>query len=283
MNVNIDFKYQEQDLTTHKKNSNILSILSTQDGFVFYVYNKDDTQLLHFEKRTFPPFEYFKSYIDAYKSLIKEILSIYDLSEIRVMFASARVTFIPTAIYTHEQKENLYAINFDQNEFNSIEVFPNTNYQCHILYPVPEWLILFKEEFDIDIRFFNQTIPLLEFVSSQSSETDQEMFINIQLDNIDVVVVKNNQLKFLNSFQYQSNTDFLYYILNVVKQLELNQNDLSINLLGVESKDDEKLKSLPHFIDKLFFYKELKLKYNFALKREHILRYLNFLNLHLCE
>jgi uncharacterized protein DUF3822 len=183
MNVNIDFKYQEQDLTTHKKNSNILSILSTQDGFVFYVYNKDDTQLLHFEKRTFPPFEYFKSYIDAYKSLIKEILSIYDLSEIRVMFASARVTFIPTAIYTHEQKENLYAINFDQNEFNSIEVFPNTNYQCHILYPVPEWLILFKEEFDIDIRFF----------------------------------------------------------------------------------------------------KELKLKYNFALKREHILRYLNFLNLHLCE
>jgi len=281
MNAFIDFKYQDKNLAIQKYNSNILSILIIQDGFVFYIYDKKELNLLHFEKRTNPKSGYFKQVIDTQIALIKEF-SKFNLMEVRFLIPSNKVTIVPTAIFDESRTTELYQLNFEASDHFLIHSHRNQNYNSVLLYPVPEGFKLLNEEFNGMIKFYNQLIPFMDFVSMQPSEKGFEMFINIMSDNFDIMVVKDHQLKFLNSFHYQSNNDFLYFILNVLKQLDINRSDVAINLIGVKSKNDEKLKSLPHFIDKVFFYKELKLRYNFAVKQEDILEHLNFLNLHLC-
>lgn len=282
MNANIDFKYVDQNLR-NQNNSYTLSILSHQDGFVFYIYSKANNYLVHFEKRSFPPSPYLADFLKITQNLINELKKVFDITEIRYLYAANKITVIPSAIFDESQKEELYALNFENIEQYLVKSYFNKNYECVVLFPVPHILDSLNKEINISIKYYNQIVPFMEFVAVQPSENGPEMFINVLPDSLQLMVIKNHQLLFLNSFHYHSNTDFLYIILNVQKQLNINKNDLIINILGIESKSDEKLKSLPHFIEKVYFYKDLKLKYNMAIKQEYIIENLNFLNLYLCE
>ena len=63
-------------------------------------------------------------------------------------------------------------------------------------------------------------------------------FAFLQKDRFELIVAKDAELLFFNSFSYSNATDFVYYILYTFEQLELDLQNTNLNLMGrVDSSD----------------------------------------------
>ena len=58
------------------------------------------------------------------------------------------------------------------------------------------------------------------------------MYVGLNADFFDVAVTGEGKLLLYNTFQYVNETDLLYYVLYVCKQLSLKTNDLPLILSG---------------------------------------------------
>ena len=58
--------------------------------------------------------------------------------------------------------------------------------------------------------------------------TEKTVYINVYKGNFDVVVLNNKQLEFSNSFYFETQEDFIYYILFVAEQLALNTEEFPL-------------------------------------------------------
>ena len=70
---------------------------------------------------------------------------------------------------------------------------------------------------------------------------------------VQVIAIKNQKLVLYNSFDYQSSEDFIYYLLFVLDQLEINNETASINLTGEIKKDALIYSMLYKYIQNLSF------------------------------
>jgi hypothetical protein len=58
------------------------------------------------------------------------------------------------------------------------------------------------------------------------------VMVNVRKHTMDVVVCKGNELLFCNSFEHQTGEDFIYYLLYVMEQLELNPDVHQVIVFG---------------------------------------------------
>ena len=94
--------------------------------------------------------------------------------------------------------------------------------------------------------------PILEAVGFNKMKPN-ELLINVQMEQFEVIHAPNGQLKFFNSFQYQSKEDFIYYLLYVMEQLKLDREQSKIILVGEIEKDSAIFKLLYTYINEVTF------------------------------
>ena len=83
------------------------------------------------------------------------------------------------------------------------------------------------------VEFSCQASSFLWNVSNHSDSLNHTaMYVGLNADFFDVAVTGNGKLLLYNTFQYVNETDLLYYVLYVCKQLSLKTNDLPLILSG---------------------------------------------------
>jgi hypothetical protein len=83
------------------------------------------------------------------------------------------------------------------------------------------------------VEFSSQASPFLWNVFNQSGSMNKTvLFVGINGDFFDVAVTGEGNLRLYNTFQYVNETDLLYYVLYVCKQLSLKTNELPLILSG---------------------------------------------------
>ena len=70
------------------------------------------------------------------------------------------------------------------------------------------------------------------------NKEEKQVFVHLQKEHFEIVVVKNQQLILFNSFQYNTPEDFIYFILFTCEQLQLNPETISVQLLGNCTEED---------------------------------------------
>jgi hypothetical protein len=64
------------------------------------------------------------------------------------------------------------------------------------------------------------------------------MFVHMNENHFEIIVVQNQKLLLFNSFEYKTPEDFIYYILFTAEQLQLNPENFNLELLGNIQEDD---------------------------------------------
>jgi hypothetical protein len=83
------------------------------------------------------------------------------------------------------------------------------------------------------------TILIEQVLNAEKNAEKPKMYVNVDNENFDIVVVENGSLKFYNSFEYKTKEDFIYYILFTSEQLKLNPETLELIFTGnIDSKDE---------------------------------------------
>lgn len=126
--------------------------------------------------------------------------------------------------------------------------------------------------------FANLILP--KYRNTQSSL----MFLNIYIDNFDLLLLNEGRMIFCNNFNFKAIEDIVYYTVFVIDQLKVNPEKIELKLSGNVASDSDMLKLLRKYIktvDLLNYEPDVQLSY--ALNDLEKFKYTDLFNPRLCE
>ena len=222
--------------------NHIISILCTQDGYSFTVYDKERNKFLALEAFNF---EYQnrnmdKKVVDSHiltllKVLVDESESMSSFSRKKgsLIFEPNQATWIPMPLFDEQEKEHYILLNFNEIQGEVFfEVNPRIEAVC--VYTVhTSFLHGLKQIFpNTEIRPL-QTVLSSHFQQFTKNNIEHPvMFCFVTGSHLYIQVFRQNTLIFDNKFSYPTKQDFSYYVLNVYDKLSLNQETVPLFFTG---------------------------------------------------
>lgn len=171
----------------------------------------------------------FKKY-ESLKSTYSNILVLHD---------SNLNTFVPTALFDENAlglylQYNTKVFANDFFAFDELSTFGMNN----VYVPFVQINNFLFDQFGT-FTYHNINTYLVEHILTQSSDfSEKEVYAYVQKDHFEIVVAQDRKLLFFNSFLYNTAQDFIYYLLFVYEQLNLDTEETKLKLISRVDKDD---------------------------------------------
>lgn len=205
----------------------------TLDNFCTYIALKKENKLIalqvfdHKTKNinafTEDDFKHFELLSNSYKN-------------ITVLCASQKDTLIPTTDFDKFNIEDYIKFNF-QTIDNEVVLYDDlVDLEITNVYTINQSLLKTLNNLWPGFIIRNQKSDLLTHFFKHNGQA-QNVYVNTRQDCFDCIVFNEKGLLFSNSFYYNSAQDYIYYLMNVVKQLGLNPEELNLFLSGEIEKE----------------------------------------------
>jgi hypothetical protein len=248
-----------------KQNSNIptlktiienkLSIQFNLDGFSFSIYNIISKKEVYFRE-----YEFENSQVTP-ENLLLKIKDIFktdtqlqnDFSSVIVIHQNNLSVLVPNRYFNKKELAsylnfNIKKLTIDYIAFDHLEGLESKN--VYIPYVnINNYLFQNFGEFE----YKHHSTVLIEKLLNSTNNIEKTMFVNVSKNSLDIVVLENNQLILFNTFSYNTKEDFIYYILFVAEQLNLNVNEFSLHFTGKVNLEDAIYKITYKYIKNIYF------------------------------
>lgn len=209
-----------------------------------------------------------------------------DYSSVSVLYVSDKSTMVPLPLFIENNIEKYFAFNHGLLESDTLKFNKLKQTDAVILYPVPTLVEKSILERFPNARFFNQSKPFIEkiLIDNKNKGNEIKVFVNVQKDFFDILVINQNKIELHNSFSYKTESDFAFFILYVFDQLKLNPEEIHLNICGEISKDSPRAELIKTFLKEVNFEKySTQSLYSYTLANIPAHRFYNLLNLYHCE
>ena len=247
---------QNNNITTLKTIiENKLSIQFNLDGFSFSVYNIISKNEVYFRE-----YEFENSQVTP-ENLLLKIKDIFktdtqlqnDFSSVIVIHQNNLSVLVPNRYFNKKELAsylnfNIKKLTIDYIAFDHLEGLESKN--VYIPYVnINNYLFQNFGEFE----YKHHSTVLIEKLLNSTNNIEKTMFVNVSKNSLDIVVLENNQLILFNTFSYNTKEDFIYYILFVAEQLNLNVNEFSLHFTGKVNLEDAIYKITYKYIKNVYF------------------------------
>ncbi len=158
--------------------------------------------------------------------------------DITVLHNNNLLTFVPSVLFDEQYISSYLQFNTKvfESDFYTQDVI--SNYEMNAIYipyvNINNYLIDRFGSFDYKHSFSILVKKILDF----SKNIDEpQLYVHCQENNFQIIVAKNQKLLLFNTFEYKTESDFIYYILFTAEQLHLNPETLHLKLFGTVSKE----------------------------------------------
>ena len=248
-----------------KKNSNIttlktiienkLSIQFNLDGFSFSIYNIISKKEVYFRE-----YEFENSQVTP-ENLLSKIKDIFktdtqlqnDFSSVLVIHQNNLSVVVPNRYFNEKELAsylnfNVKKLTIDYVAFDHLKVLESKNVYIPYI-NINNYLFQNFGEFE----YKHHSTVLIEKLLTTTNNIEKTMYVNVSKTSLDIVVIENNQLILFNTFSYNTKEDFIYYILFVAEQLNLNVNEFSLHFAGKVNLEDAIYKITYKYIKNVYF------------------------------
>ena len=234
---------------------NKLSIQFNLDGFSFSVYN-----IISKKEEYFREYEFENSQVTP-ENLLLKIKDIFNTdSQLQNDFLSVLVihqnnlsVLVPNRYFNEKELSsylnfNVKKLTIDYVAFDHLKVLESKNIYIPYI-NINNYLFQNFGEFE----YKHHSTVLIEKLLKSTNSIEKTMFVNVSKTSLDIVVIENTQLILFNTFSYNTKEDFIYYILFVAEQLNLNVNKFSLHFTGKVNLDDAIYKITYKYIKNVYF------------------------------
>ncbi len=220
------------------------------------------------------------------KKFVKEDeLFNHNYKSVYVSVVNNRSTLIPNAIYKSERLESYHHFNFLIQEDDKFYADKLININTHNVYSISKKITdVFGHLKNLEFKHFSSSLIEAALIDAKANKALSSIYVNVLSKSFQIIVIKNQKLELYNSFNYQSNEDFIYYLLFVLEQLNINNEEATIKLSGNIQKNTNLYTALYKYINTLNFISpsgNLKKSYIFEETPVHF--HHGLFNLYLCE
>lgn len=227
-------KIKSSKTSLKKTQNNILSIQFSLGGFSFCVSDSYSKETLYFLEIL------FEKQLNDLEELLEEIKNIFkenailhlEYQEVLVIHQNNLNTIVPESYFDEKSLRNYLNFNIkvlqtDYIAFDTIQGIEAKN--VYVPYVnINNYLFQNFGEFE----YKHHSSIFIEKLMKKSQPQEKTMFVNVSERNIDIVILQHEKLLFSNSFLFNTKEDFIYYILFVAEQLQLDNEAFKLYFVG---------------------------------------------------
>jgi hypothetical protein len=228
---------------TYKK----LSIQVSLSGLSFCVFDLFTNKVLHTAEITFEKNKVVEEQL--WRSFVDNTILTKPYDEIVVLHNNNLNTFVPTSLFDVSFLASYLQYNtkvFETDFFTYDTILP---YEINNVYVpfvnINNFLLDQYESFEYKN---SNSILVKKLLDISKNKDEKQVFVHIQKNTFEIVVVKNQELLLFNSFSYSTPQDFIYYLLFTCEQLQLNPETIAVQILGNCSVEDANYKMAYQYI-----------------------------------
>lgn len=203
-----------------------------------------------------------------------------EFDAVKVIHQNELSTLVPKDLFSENHKADYLKFNAKILKTDYIthdEIVVNNCVNIYIPYVNINNYIF--ETFGEFVYKHSSTLLIDAVLQNQKANDQPEIFVNVNASTIEVLVLNKGQVQLFNTFEYLSKEDFIYYILFVFEQLQLNAETVKINLSGNIEKEDELYNVLYTYIRHVeIITVNFKYKFSETIKNEKLHQYFLILN-----
>ncbi|NND88605.1 MAG: DUF3822 family protein [Flavobacteriaceae bacterium] len=180
--------------------------------------------------------------------------------EITVVFSTIISTVVPKPLFD-ETKAIEYL------KFNS-KLLPS-DFVAYDLVENTDWVVVYIPFVNINNFFFERfgtfqyyhatTLLLDNIVKEHSLSKEPKAYLHIQKDFFTLSIISDQKLHLCNSYNYQTDEDFIYYLLFGFEQLKLDPDQVPLSLSGNISQEDSLYELIYTYIRHVTIPKDMEL------------------------
>jgi hypothetical protein len=276
---------------THQYN---LSIRLNPDGLSFAVYSIAHKRYIAIESISFP--DKFASsagalaaaiYLDNIAKAIDEKSWLISDFRNKVIIYNTRIyTLIPEPLYNSDEKDSYLSFVHKTGQDDIVIASKLEAADSRIIFGINKNIFNELNSWFNSVKLMHHAGALLESVLPvfKHSEPENPVIININKKHLDIIALRDNKLSFINTFEWHSGTDIVYFTLFVLDQLSLNPGKVHVFLCGDIDEDDENHQLIVRYIRNVgFLSRSESYTKGYALELIHTHKYFDLLNPALCE
>lgn len=229
------FNVYDESLNQAHSKSYRLSIQLSPDGFSITILNLLNSKYLSIESSEFHGSGHPEEFIDHFESFSRDHHWLRsNFEQVILMYEPSGSTLIPGPLFDPVDMDDLAKFNFNIPENSTIlsDVLVNTD--AHLLYSVPESIEKMVNKLFPNHILVSHASVLIDtlMMLNKNLPAGKRLFVNVRNGHLDLVIIEGKNLIFYNSFPYHSKQDFIYYIIFVIEQLNLNPEEIDLKFSG---------------------------------------------------
>ena len=204
--------------------------------------------------RSYEPVDKSKYESNTIKEIItKDDFLIRRYKKVCLTAISPKFTLVPASLYDESKKDEYFAFNQVPSEEETILTSKLQNPDSFVIYSFPAGIAdILKTAFP-GTSLMHQLKPIFNFISvTQRPFLSHNVHIHLERDYLNMIIFDQNTLKFCNTFYYKTISDIQYYILYVLKRLNIRQEE-TINFSGNAINQEEILHGFSNYLNAIKF------------------------------
>jgi hypothetical protein len=250
---------------TQQKTSNIsknihhrLSVQVSLTGLSFLVKDLETDDIVYFTESNIGSSVTAEDLLLEIDTVISENKELQlKFVEVVVLYSNNTYTTVPSVLFDETKvseylKFNSKILSNDFIAFDQIE-----SYGLVVVYiPYVNINNYFFEKFGSFQYYHAVSVFLMDILPSAKHSQGTKMYLNVQEEQLDVIILEEGKLLLCNSFLFKTSEDFIYYILFCLEQLRLNPDTIPIILSGSIEKEDSNYVMLYTYIRNILFIED---------------------------
>lgn len=176
---------------------------------------------------------------------------------------SMAVTAVPKQFFQESEDRTLLELTGNLEAGDLVQHRYIRNRHLYLLYSVPEEVESLKGRFSGDVTIIHTSECLIS-LSDQVKASDHQrgaILAEIQPYSLDLLVIQEDQIQLLNRYALKDPSDYIYHVLNTLKQLELDREVIPVYLSGIIHEEHElfgllgkyarHIKTTPYYLEHL--------------------------------
>jgi len=220
--------------------NNRLSVQVSLNGLSFLIENEESGTSL-FEKQIdfaemLNPDNVLNEIENAYNQF--EVLH-SPIKEVTVIHQNTLFSLVPKALFQEDYLEDYLTLNSRLLSSDYVTFDAPEAHEFVVVYvPLTNVNNYFFDKYGSFNYFHSSTVFIEKTLSQKHNDHTLKMFVKLYKGQMDVLVTSGKKIQLFNSFHYTTPEDFIYYILFIAEQLQLNPETFQLQLSGCISKEN---------------------------------------------
>lgn len=210
-------------------------------GLEIVVVDKSTNKFIALETYSFQNSYNFESAAELLETLLKDSKLLdhtLRYQSVSCLIVNNLSTLVPEALYEADRKKMYLKFNASLEGDELVVTDEVKSLEAKNIFALP-----FSIKAKLDYQFKNITYhhfssALIDsLVANNKNQTGKKLYAHIQATHFEIIVLDGKNLLFYNTFNHHSAEDFIYYLLFVCEQLQLNPEKIEFIFIGEIEKN----------------------------------------------